>query len=90
MSSLFEKREGKYSDIVSADSIPNAKKSISKLRKEYYDAKTQDKRDRIKKVALYASNRIDAMSKNPNYNLKTKAEKRAISKMYKAFYIKLK
>lgn len=82
---LFKESNSKYSKIVTATSVPEARESIKKLRKEYRSGKER-KRERIRKVALYASNRISAMAKNPKYSPETRREKKRIAKIYKEYY----
>lgn len=50
----------KYGKIVSFKNPTQARNSVTKLRKEYRDAKTQKKKLRVYRVTIYAANRAKA------------------------------
>lgn len=77
-------RYKKYADIIDITDINEAKKSISKLKSELKGA-TIKKKARIKKIAIYTSNRCLAMANMRNIMPNTRREKITISKLFKSF-----
>jgi len=75
----------KYSDIVSLKTPAEARKSVSKLRQEFNDAKTKQKKIRIWRVANLASNRAFANLKKSNLSFKERQEYRQIAGIYRNF-----
>lgn len=87
---MFYHSDSKYSRIVKMDTISNAKKAITELRREFNSAVTRPKKMRILKVVNLATNRAKVMSKNQLLKPVTRREKAEIHKLYKKFKDQLK
>lgn len=77
--------EAKYaylSKMISLKDPQSAKKSVSKLKKEFNNAKTKAKKLRIAKATQLAANRAMASTKRKHLSKKEKKEFREIGKMY--------
>ncbi len=80
---LFKEPEyEKYGDIVSFENIGEAKKSSQKLRKEFNQAKTTDKKLRVLRVIQYSANRAAAATKKKDLSKKECQELTEISNVY--------
>lgn len=81
----------KYENIVSLKSKKAAANSIQRLRKEFKEAETQEKRTRVQQVTLAAANiGTYGMGKNLHYKPKTRQEKKEIGKLYLMAYEDMK
>lgn len=72
----------KYSRIVKITSVKDAKESYKQLKKEYLNAKTGDKKDRIMRVMSLATNRARALAKSPKISPDVKKRLIDVAKIY--------
>ena len=84
-----EAKSKKYAEIVRLDSIPTAKQSARILMREFEDAETRDKKVRVKKVTVNASNRARASAKRKNLSAKERKELNEIAGIYENTYEKM-
>lgn len=72
----------KYAKMISFRNTTEASQSIRKLRKEFREAKTDEKKLRIARTTQYASNRAFASAKRKKLTVEKRKTLKAIGKMY--------
>ena len=72
----------KYSKMIRIDTPENAEKSTKKLVNEFINAKNNEKKLRVARVAQYTANRIDAMLKRKKLSEGERSQLEKVSKIY--------
>ena len=80
----------KYAKIVKIDTPANARKALTQLRKEFKNAKRDDKKTRIVRVANLAANRCQALLQRKGISSKERKELREVRQLYRDFVNKHK
>jgi hypothetical protein len=81
---FFPAKSKKYSEIVRIDTPEAAEASAVKLLKEFANARTRDKRVRIKRSVVLAENRARAMANNERLSPAQREEAREVAQIYAA------
>jgi hypothetical protein len=88
---LFKESKSDYlSEIISFRNPEEAKDSVEQLKEEFKYSETNDKRLRIKRATLYASNRAKAILNKEDLSSKEREEFKEISKIYRKAYDEMK
>jgi len=81
---FFPAKSKKYSEIVRIDTPEAAEASAVKLLKEFANARTRDKRVRIKRSVVLAENRARVMANNERLSPAQREEAREVAQIYAA------
>jgi len=73
----------RYAEIVKIDTPKNARESCNILLREFRNAKTRDKKRRIKQMTVLAANRAEAIRAKENLSEKERREMREAEKIYR-------
>lgn len=79
---FFPAKSEKYSEIVRIDTPKAAEDSVEKLMKEFNEAKTREKKVRIKRYVVLAENRARVMANNERLSPAQREEARKIAQIY--------
>ena len=81
---FFPAKSKKYSEIVRIDTPEAAEASAVKLLKEFANARTRDKRVRIKRSVVLAENRARVMANNERLSSAQRKEAKKVAQIYAA------
>jgi len=81
---FFPAKSEKYSEMVRIDTPKAAEDSVEKLMKEFNEAKTRDKKVRIKRYVVLAENRARVMASNERLSPTQRKEARKVAQIYAA------
>jgi len=79
---FFPAKSEKYSEMVRIDTPKAAEDSVEKLMKEFNEAKTRDKKVRIKRYVVLAENRARVMANNERLSPAQREEARKVAQIY--------
>ena len=79
---FFPAKSKKYSEMVRIDTPKAAEDSVEKLMKEFNEAKTREKKVRIKRYTVLAENRARIMAGNERLSTEERQEAAKVAEIY--------
>jgi len=79
---FFPAKSKKYSEMVRIDTPKAAEDSVEKLMKEFNEAKTKEKKVRIKRYTVLAENRARIMAGNERLSTEERQEAARVAEIY--------